>query len=185
MSKGLTSLSSVDARYARALFALAQEAGIADRIGEELGTLVALADRSGPFATLLRSPLLDRRSQEAGIRKVAEHLALADLTRRFLSVLARNRRLHHLAGIHDRFMALLAAARGEMTAEVRSATPLDDAARRRLEEALGKAFSARIRLRTAIDPDLIGGLIVKVGSVMVDNSLKTKLTRFERAMKGV
>ena len=158
---------------------------MAERIGEELGALVALAARSEPFATLLRSPLLDRKSQEAGIAKVAEELDLSDLARRFLAVLARNRRLDRLAGIHERFMALLAAARGEMTAEVRSATPLEDAARRRLEEALGRAFSARVRLETAIDPDLIGGLIVKVGSVMVDNSLKTKLTRFERAMKGV
>ncbi len=175
----------MDARYARALFALAQEAGIAERIAEELGALVALAARSAPFATLLRSPLLDRRSQEAGIAKVGEELDLSDLTRRFLSVLARNRRLDRLTGIHEAFMALLAAARGEMTAEVRSAAPLDEAACRQLETALGKAFSAKIRLRTAIDPDLIGGLIVKIGSVMVDNSLKTKLTRFERAMKGV
>ncbi len=175
----------MDARYARALFALAQEAGAAERIGEELGALVALAARSEPFATLIHSPLLDRRSQEAGIKKVGEHLDLADLTRRFLAVLARNRRLDRLPGIHACFMAHLAAARGEVTAAVTSATPLDDAARRRLEEALGQAFSAKVRIEAAIDPDLIGGLIVKVGSVMVDNSLKTKLTRFERAMKGV
>jgi len=175
----------VDARYARALFALAEEAGTAERIGEELGALVELAARCESFATLIHSPLLDRRSQEAGIEKVAAHLDLADLTHRFLAVLARNRRLDRLAGIHECFVALLAAARGEMTAAVTSATALDDAARRRLEEALGQAFSAKVRLETTIDPDLIGGLIVKVGSVMVDNSLKTKLTRFERAMKGV
>ncbi|GIX16240.1 MAG: ATP synthase subunit delta [Rhodothalassiaceae bacterium] len=175
----------MDARYARALFALADEAGVAERIGEELGALVELARSSEPFARLIHSPLIDRRTREKGIEAVAGRLGLHELTARFLALLARNRRLGRLSGIHARFLALLAAARGEVEAEVRSAAALDEAQSRRLEAALNEALSAKIRLQTVVDPDLIGGLIVKVGSVMVDNSLKTKLTRFERAMKGV
>ena len=113
-----------------------------------------------------------------------ERAGISDLVRRFVAVVAENRRLFALPGMIAAYSALLAERRGEVTAEVTSATPLNEAQLVAIDTALGRAVGGKVAVDTRVDPDIIGGLIVKVGSRMIDNSLKTKLQRLQLAMKG-
>ena len=106
------------------------------------------------------------------------------MTRNFAAVVARNRRLFVLDAMCVGYRQLLANARGEMTAEIMTAQPLTDAQRQSLEQELRTAMGSKVTLDTRVDPSLLGGMIVKVGSRMVDSSLRTKLQRLEISLKG-
>ena len=172
-------------RYASALFELAEEKGVLDQVAGDLRDLKAMIAESADFRRFVESPVLSREEQVKGVTALAEKAGMQDLTRHFLGLAASNRRLFARPGFSGGFLAKLAAMRGEMTADVVSAKPLTDAQRDALAASLKQATGKDVALPTAVDPALIGGLVVRVGSRMIDNSLRTKLQRLQLAMKGV
>jgi F-type H+-transporting ATPase subunit delta len=172
-------------RYALALYELADEAKALDPIADDLRGLRALLAESADLRRLIRSPVLGRTEQGKAVAAIAERAGLQQTTRNFLGLLARNRRLFALPQMIDRYLATLAARRGEVTAEVVAAQDLTPAQRDRLGEQLRKAVGQKVAIELRVDPSLLGGLVVKLGSRMVDASLKSKLHRLELAMKGV
>jgi len=180
-----TGVSGLAQRYAKALFELADDQKALDVVAGDLRGLRGLLDESGDFRRLIRSPVLSRFEQGKAVAAVAERAAFSPLTRNFLGVAARNRRLFVLPGVIAAFLATLAERRGEVTAEVTAARPLTDHQTEAVNEQLRKAVGRKVAIDVRVDPSLIGGLIVKVGSRMVDASLKSKLARLRLAMKGV
>lgn len=139
---------------------------------------------SDDLARFVRSPLIDRDDQTAGILAVAEQAKVSDLTRRFLGVVGRNRRLFALSAIVDAFLKELAHRRGEVTASVTSAKALSDAQVTAVTDALKKAVGAKVVIEQSVDPELIGGMVVRVGSRMVDTSIRTQLQRMQRGLRA-
>jgi len=172
-------------RYATALYALADENKALDAVASDLTGLRALIDESPDLRRLIRSPVLARAQQTKAIAALAERAQLNPMTRNFLGLLARNRRLFALPQIIRAFLATLAARRGEVTADVVAAQELSPAQRERLSEQLRKSVGMKVAVDIRVDPTLVGGLVVRLGSRMVDASLRTKLHRLERAIKGV
>ncbi|MCP5432317.1 MAG: F0F1 ATP synthase subunit delta [Alphaproteobacteria bacterium] len=200
MSKTAGIVGGIAERYANALFDLAREAGsdaslrglfgFAGKddpialVEADLESLEQALAASAPLRRMIENPILTRDEQARAMDALAERMGLTGLTRRFLALLAQNRRLFAIGRIAQAFRGLLAAARGEVSAEVTSARALDAhqvaLLKRRLVELLGKD----VRLASKVDPSLLGGLIVKVGSRMIDSSFKTKLNALQRALKG-
>lgn len=177
--------SGVAGRYAAALFDLARDAGALDTVHQDLTDLKRLLGESADLADLVRSPLFSRDEQTRALGAVLDKAGAGDLTKRFLSVVAKNRRLFALRGMIDAFSALLADFRGEMTAQVASAYPLTATQTEELRETLSAQLRRKIQLETTVDASLLGGLVVRVGSRMIDNSLRTKLSNMQLAMKGI
>jgi F-type H+-transporting ATPase subunit delta len=132
----------------------------------------------------IRSPLYDRDEQSKVMTAILDKAGAGELTRRFVLVVSHNRRLFVLPRMIDAFLAELAHRRGEVTAQVTAARDLSDSQKDALLEALRKAVGAKVQMDLRIDQSLIGGLVVKVGSRMIDTSLRSKLERLELAMKG-
>jgi F-type H+-transporting ATPase subunit delta len=180
-----TGAAGLAERYAIALFELADERKLLDRVAEDLRGLRALMAESADLKRLIRSPVLAREAQGRAIAALAERAGLDLLTRNFLGLLARNRRLFALPAMIDSFLATLARRRGEITAEVVAAQELTRDQRDRLDQQLRRSVGQKVAIDVRIDPSLLGGLVVKLGSRMVDASLKSKLQRLEMALKGV
>jgi F-type H+-transporting ATPase subunit delta len=178
------SVSGLAGRYATALFELASESKALDAVGSDLTRLSALIDGSTDLARLVRSPVFSREEQGKAIAAVLDRLGVDQLTKNFIGLLAQKRRLFALPGIVRDFKTLLANQRGQMSAEVVSAQPLKAEQRTALAGTLKDALKRDVRIAERVDPTLLGGLIVKVGSRQIDSSLKSKLVRLERAMKG-
>ena len=140
---------------------------------------------SPDLTRLIRSPLIGRELQSKAMFAVLEAAKIGDLTRRFVGVVAQNRRLFALPPMIGAFLGLLATRRGEVTAHVASAQALTPEQTAAVTDSLRKALGSKIVVETKVDPSLIGGLVVRVGSRMVDTSLKTKLQKLQLAMKGV
>ena len=172
-------------RYASALYELADEQGALDAVAADLGKLQAMIDDSDDFRRFIRSPVLSRTDQSKGIAAIASAAELNPLTQKFLGLVASNRRLFALPRMISGYLAILAHRRGQMTAEVVSAAPLTEAQINAVAAALKSAAATTVAVATKIDPSILGGLIVRVGSRMVDSSLKSKLQRLKLAMKGV
>lgn len=172
-------------RYATALFELAGERKALDKVAADLTAIQGMLAESGELRQAMNSPVVSRDAQEAGVTALAERAGLDPITRNFLGVLARNRRLFALPHIIEAFQAKLAAARGEVTAEVTSAVPLDAQQLDAVKASVGRYAGKAVSLKTSVDPSLLGGLVVRIGSRMVDASLKTKLQQLELAMRGV
>jgi F-type H+-transporting ATPase subunit delta len=177
--------SGVAGRYASALFDLANESSALDAIAQDLQSLKTLLNESDDLAELVRSPLYSRDQQAAAIDAVLGAAGVQELTKRFIGVVIQNRRLFMLADIIDAYSALLASHRGEMSAEVISASPLSDAQVAALRGTLADALRRDVNLDASVDETLLGGLVVRVGSRMIDSSLRTKLDNMKLAMKGV
>ncbi len=178
------SVGGVAGRYALALLELAEEQGSLDQVAGDLRDLKTMIGESEDLRRLLRSPLFGRAQQESAITAILEKAGAGDLTTKFVLVVARNRRLFALRGMIDAYLSELAKKRGEVTARVTSARPLNDAQSKALTEALRRAVGSKVTVESAVDADLLGGLVVRVGSRMVDASLKTKLMKLQQAMKG-
>lgn len=185
MASDATGVSGIAARYATALYDLADERKALDEVNDQLAALRALIDESDDLRRLLRSPLLSRQKQAAAIDAVLARAGSADLVRRFVAVVAENRRLFALPAMIDAYRRILAERRGEVTAEVTSAAPLSDSQVGAVTDVLRRAVGGKVSVDLKVDPTLIGGLVVKVGSRMIDNSLRTKLQRMQLSMKGV
>lgn len=185
MASEATGASGLAERYAAALFELADERHALDAVAGDLRELRAMLHESGDLIRLLRSPVLSREEQGKAVGAIVERAGLSALTRDFLAVVARNRRLFAVPAMIDAYLAKLAERRGEVTAEVTVAQPLNDARTAALTEQLRRAMGARVAVDIRVDPALLGGMTVKVGSRMVDASLKSRLQRLQLAMKGV
>jgi F-type H+-transporting ATPase subunit delta len=171
-------------RYASALFELAVESNALDAVASDLARLRKLVEGSTDLLRLVRSPVFTREDQGNAMSAILQRLNVSQLTKNFVGLLARKRRLFALQGIVAAFDVLVANRRGEMSATVVSAQPLKPAQVASLASALKESLKREIRITETVDPSLLGGLVVKVGSRQIDTSLKSKLSRLERAMKG-
>jgi F-type H+-transporting ATPase subunit delta len=181
-AKGVSGLA---ARYAVALFDLADERKTLDAVAGDLRGLRGLLRDSKDLSRLIKSPVLSRGALGKAIAAVAEAAGLSPLTRNFLGLLAQNRRLFALPDMIERFLARLAERRGEVTARVVAAQPLTPEQQAAVDEQLRKAVGRKVAIDVEVDPSLLGGLVVRLGSRMVDASLKNKLYRLQLQMKGV
>ena len=184
MASETTGSSSLAERYAAALFDLADERRALDTVAADLRTLRDMVIASHDLVRLLRSPVLSRDDQGKAVAALAERAGLSELTRNFLGVVAANRRLFAVPAMIEAFLRKLAERRGEVTAEVTVAQPLNEARQAALSEQLRRAIGARVAVDIRIDPALIGGMVVKVGSRMVDASLASRLQRLRLAMRA-
>jgi len=176
--------SGLAGRYASALFELAEDRDALDAVAGDLGALRSLLDESGDLRRLIRSPVLSREDQGRAVTAVAERAGFQELTVRFLGLLAHKRRLSVLPEIIAAYQAMLARHKGEISAELVSAVPLSEDQAQAVQEQLSASLGQTVRLSRAVDPGLLGGLVVRLGSRMIDASLRTKLQRLELAMKG-
>ena len=177
--------SGLAGRYATALFQLASERGALDQVESDLGAIEQVLDQNPDLARLLKSPVVSRDEHERALRSLGESHSLDEVTRNFLGVLAQKRRLAALPGVARDFKAMLAERRGQQTAEVVSAVPLTPGQLDELKASVGRYAGRDVSLTTSVDPGLMGGLVVRVGSRMIDASLKTKLHQLELSMRGI
>jgi F-type H+-transporting ATPase subunit delta len=180
-----TGAGGLAARYAAALFELADTHKAIDRVAGDLSELRTMIGGSEALRALIRSPIRSRDEQGRAMAALLQQAGTSDLVRKFVGLVARNRRLFVLPQMIDEFLAELARRRGEMRAEVTAAKALSDQQQASLAEAIRRSVGGKVTVDVRVDPALIGGLVVKVGSRMVDSSLKTKLQRLQLAMKGV
>jgi F-type H+-transporting ATPase subunit delta len=173
------------ARYSNALFELADEARAIDLVAKDLDNLAAMIDASADLDRLIRSPVIARSDQLRAMAALVEAAGMHALTGKFVGLLAGNRRLFVLPAIIKAFRNLLARRRGETAAEVTAAHKLSEAQLEALAATLKKAVGTEVIIAERLDPSILGGLVVRVGSRMVDSSLRTKLQRLRLAMKGV
>jgi F-type H+-transporting ATPase subunit delta len=180
-----SSTAGLAGRYATAFYELADEAKALDAVAADLAQLKKLIGESADLRQLISSPLVPRDQQAKAMLGIVARAGFNDLTRRFVGAVAKNRRLYRMTAIIDAFTAILADRRGEMTAEVTSAKPLSSAQADAVGAALRGALGRKVAVDLKVDPRLIGGLKVKVGSRLVDASLANKLQRLQLAMKGL
>ena len=183
VSSGATGLAE---RYAGALYALAVESKKIDAICADLTELAGLVAEHQDLKKVVESPILTRQEQQAAITAFLQKAGADSLTVQFVGTLAANGRLSALLRVIRAFLEEHARRRGQVAAEVISAVPLDDSRKASVEKTVARlAGSDKLSLSMRVDSSLIGGLVVRIGSRMIDTSIKTKLSRLETAMKGV
>lgn len=176
--------ASLAGRYASALFELAAESGTVSAVESDLELLEAALAESADLREVTRNPELSRKAQGQAIAAVAAHLGLSELTKSFLGVLAGNRRLSALGNMIRAFQMIAAAQRGEVTAEVTSAHALSEDQLSVLKDKLTARQGRTVKLKSSVNPDLLGGLVVTIGSQRIDGSIRTRLNSLANAMKG-
>ena len=176
--------ASLSGRYATALFGLARDGGKLDEVGRSLTAMRQALAESDDLRQLVSSPLIRRGDAEKAIAAAAGQLGLDQTTTGFLGVLARNRRLGQLGEIIRDFTMLAARHRGETSAEVVSAHPLDDGQMVSLRARLKSMTGTEVAVDARVDPAILGGLVVKLGSRQIDGSIRTRLNTLANAMKG-
>ncbi len=178
-----SSATDVGARYAQALFDLATETDTLLIVEADLKSLEAMRAASPDLRVLLSSPKFSAEDKAKGLAAVAAKAALSDTTRKFLGLLAANRRTLALEGIIKAFHRLVAASRGTVSAQVVTAVPLTEAQAAGLAAALRTALGKDPQIETSVDPAILGGVKVRVGSRLYDASLKSKLDSLKFALK--
>lgn len=177
-------VSGVPGRYASALFELASEEKSTAETGDKLALIGAAIEAAPDLKRLVLSPVYSSADQIAALEGVAAALGISGTPLNFLRLVAKNRRLAGLPGMIRGYSTLLATSRGEVAGEVTSAAALTGEQLGALKSALKASIGRDVALSAKVDPSILGGLIVKVGSRMMDNSLKTKLDNLKIAMKG-
>jgi len=178
--------SGVAGRYASALFELADNARSLDQVAHDLATFRKLVAESRDLARLIASPVINRELQGKALLAVLDAADIKGLTRNFVGTVAHNGRSRDLPAMAAAFLAELARRRGETTATVTSAVPLSAAQVQQLGDVLRSVLGgAKVSIDAHVDPDVLGGLVVKVGSRLFDSSIRSKLARLQLAMKGV
>jgi F-type H+-transporting ATPase subunit delta len=176
--------ASLAGRYASALFDLARDQRQIETVGKSLEAInQALAD-SKDFNELATSPLVSREEAEKAFRGIAPQLGRDPITTNFLGVLARNGRKSQVQPVIRAFRRLAAEHRGETTAEVVTAHPLNDEQLSSLRSQLRARAGRDVTVEATVNPDILGGIVVKLGSQQIDASIRTKLNRLASAMKG-
>ncbi|MBJ7404484.1 MAG: F0F1 ATP synthase subunit delta [Bradyrhizobium sp.] len=178
-----TSVSGVSGRYATALFELARDQNLVDEVKADLDKFEALLNDSADLKRLVRSPVFAADAQSRALSAVLDKAGIAGITANFLKVLTANRRLFAVADVIRAYRALVAKFKGETTADVTVAEALSDKNLDALKVALKSVTGKDVALNVKVDPSIIGGLVVKLGSRMVDGSLRTKLNSIKHAMK--
>jgi F-type H+-transporting ATPase subunit delta len=178
-------MASMAGRYAAALFELAKEERQLPQVEADLRSFRAMLDDSADLRRLVRSPVISADDQSKALGAILGRAGCSPLTANFFKLIARNRRLFAAADMIRNFRALLARERGEVSADVASAHPLNPAQLNALKDALRVQIGKDVQVNTRVDPNLLGGLVVKVGSRMIDSSLRTKLNNLKVAMKGL
>ncbi|MDE2404532.1 MAG: F0F1 ATP synthase subunit delta [Sphingomonadales bacterium] len=181
-SAGIT--ASLQGRYASALFDLASEQGFVTAVESDLDSLGAAIAATPDLAAMIRNPRVGRADAARAIDAVAGVLGISPLTKNFLGVLAGNGRLSALPEIVRAFAAIAAAQRGEVTAEVTSAHPLTDEQISALAAKLKARQGKEVKIKASVDPEILGGLVVRIGSQQIDSSIRTRLNSLAQAMKG-
>ena len=176
--------ASLAGRYASALFDLASEAGTVSAVENDLETMRDALRESDTLRDLTTNPQVSRDQGMRAIGTLAQSLGLSDLTQNFLGVLAENRRLRDLPKMIAAFHTIAANQRGEITANVTSAHALSDAQLQTLKDRLTAREGRTVKLSADVDPDLLGGLVVTIGSQRIDGSIRTRLNSLAQAMKG-
>ncbi len=185
MPSETTGATGLAGRYAAALFELAEEGKQLDAVAKDLASLRAMIDSSDDLRRTILSPVVSRQDHAKAMMVLAGHAGMGKLTGNFLGFVAMNRRLLALDHMIGAYLSLLAQSRGEMTAEVISASELSDKHLEKIADAVKRALGSKVAIEARVDSSLLGGLIVKVGSKMFDSSLRTKLAKLQFAMKGV
>jgi len=178
-------MASMAGRYAVALFELARDRRQLDQVERDLATLTRMLEESADLRRLVLSPVITADDQAKGLGALLAKAGIAGLAGNFVNLIVRNRRLFALADMIKAFRALLARERGEVNADVTSAHPLTPAQMQALSDTLRTTIGKNVRINTRVDPNLLGGLIVKVGSRMIDSSLRTKLNNLKVVMRGI
>jgi F-type H+-transporting ATPase subunit delta len=180
-----TIVSGMAGRYATALFELAREERAIDGVKADLDRFDALIAESPDLMRLIRSPVFSAEQQSKALAAVLERAGIGGLTAKFLLVVTANRRLFAVRAILKDVRALVARHRGEVTADVTLAEQPDDRQLAAIKDALQAVTGKNVQVAVQVEPSIIGGLIVKLGSRMVDSSLRTKLRSIKHAMKEV
>ena len=177
--------SGIAARYATAIFELAREGNSLDKLESNLDDLSAALDDSADLRALVGSPVLSRAEQGTGITAVADKMGLVPELRNGLALMASKRRLFVLPQLVALLAGMIAEDKGEVSAEVTSAKALSKAQSDKLAKTLKARIGRDVKLKTTVDESLIGGLVVKVGSKMIDTSIRSRLDSLQNAMKEV
>ncbi len=183
MASQMSPISEVGSRYAIALYDLAQNAKAIEAVEGDLAELATAISTSKDLHALISSPVFTREDQLAAITAILKKAGAYELVQNVTGLMAQNGRLNALQGMIAAFQKMAADARGEVSATAISATELNDEQTRRLRAEIEASVGKAVNLETEVDPSLLGGLIVKVGSRMVDSSLRTKLNKLKLAMK--
>jgi F-type H+-transporting ATPase subunit delta len=178
-------MSGVAGRYAAALFELAGERNEADAVAADLASFTKAIEESPDLQRLIRSPVLTSEQQLAGVGAIIERMRLGATVSNFVRLVAQKRRLFAIPGMIRAYEAMLAEKKGIVPAEVTVAEPMPEAMLADLKAALTKSAGKQIALAVKINPDIIGGMVVKLGHRMIDASLKTKLNALRVAMREV
>lgn len=173
----------IAARYATAVFEIARDAGGLDAIERDVAALREALGASDDLSELMTSPIYTREQQEAGVGAVAERMGLGATMANTLRLMATKRRLFAVPSLLTALDDMIARERGEVTAEVTSARPLTEEQRSALAGSLRRTVGKDVKINQTVDEGIIGGLIVKVGSRMIDTSIRSKLTQMQSTMK--
>ena len=185
MAKSSSPVSGVADRYAASLHDLAVQAKSVSQVEADLGRFEVLLDGSADLTRLIRSPVFSAAEQSKAISAIVDKAGISGLVGNFLRVVARNRRLFAVPAMIKAFRRIAAEGRGEVAAEVTSAHPLSAAQEAELKAALKGVAGKDVSFTVNVDPSLLGGLVVKLGSRQIDTSLKTKLNSLKLALKEV
>ncbi len=185
MAQSSSPISGVAERYARSLFDLALETNAVAKVESDLDKFDTMLSGSADLDRLIKSPVFSSEDQLKAISAVADKAGIKGLAGNFLRVVAANRRLFAVPGMIRAFRVIAAENRGETTAEVTSAHALTAAQQTELKAALKSVAGKDVAISVTVDPSLLGGLVVKMGSRQIDTSLKTKLNSLKLALKEV
>ncbi len=185
MTDRTSSVSGVAERYASALFDLAKDELRLISVESDLNKVRDLLNESADLRRMVASPVFSAEEQERAIAAVLERAGIGGLVGNFVRLVARNRRLFALPGILTAFQSLMARDRGEATAQVTSAQPLTEDQKNELKTVIRDRLGKTVTIEAKVDPAILGGLIVKVGSRMIDTSLRTKLMTMKTHLKEV
>ncbi|MCR9086032.1 MAG: F0F1 ATP synthase subunit delta [Rhodobacteraceae bacterium] len=185
MSEPASISAGIAERYATAVFDLVKAGDGIPQLEEDLGVLDSALEQSNDLSALVSSPIYSRDQQQAAITRVAEQAGLSKTMTNTLGLMASNRRLFVLPQLIKALRDRVADYKGEVIAEVTSATPLTEAQTTSLSDTLRAKIGKTVTLKTTVDANLIGGLIVKVGSRMIDTSISSKLANLQNSMKEV
>ena len=184
MASDGTAASGLAVRYATALFDLATERNCLDQVASDLTCLKDLLAQSSDLRRFLRSPVLTRGQQNQALGSLLQKVGLSDLTQQFVSLVAMNRRLFALGGMIEAFLSDLARRQGRVSAEITVAQPLTEAQTETMNATVKKTLGDKVAISVNVDSSLLGGMVVKVGSRLIDNSLRTKIDKLQLAMKA-
>ncbi len=184
MTASAANISEAAMRYAQALQSLAEEQKQEDAVSADLDALSDALAASDELRRFIHSPLHDAAAQQRGMTAILEKLGSGELTRRLTLLLIRNRRLALLPEIIAAWRVIVARKKGAVTAVVISAKALTATQKKKVETALKKALGGSVSIENEVDPELIGGLVVRVGSRMIDTSIRTRLNSLKAVLKG-